>query len=259
MNIYIYETDQYFSEYLANSIKRIMDSMNINAYIHIFNSEDELFSANLSIADVLFISDILINVTGLEAITQLRQNTLHNFILIFMSSIPDYAPLCYPLNVDRYLLKFEIQNSLYETLIFITNKLGYTKEKLSLKFLSNNKNSAPPQNIFINSILYLQSEKHITNFYINTQYHAPPIYTWAKLDDIEALLPSETFIRIHKSFLANARHLLSIKNYSATLKNDITLPVSQNLFSSAKNKFKKYSENSNIPPYKTNKKTPLHN
>ncbi len=63
---------------------------------------------------------------------------------------------------------------------------------------------------------------------------------YEKLDEVEKRLGSHHFLRIHKSYLVNMKHLCRISNYTAYLDTGEELPVPRLRFRAAKEAFVTY-------------------
>ena len=61
-----------------------------------------------------------------------------------------------------------------------------------------------------------------------------------KISDMERLLESYQFLRIHKSYLVNYRYIYTLQGKTVTLENGTTLPVSRYRLSEVQTKFKEY-------------------
>ncbi len=80
----------------------------------------------------------------------------------------------------------------------------------------------------LNNIIYCESKSNYTNIHLN---NSQQILVSRTLKDIEELLDSEPFFRIHNSYLVNlqyAIHYTKGEGGFLVLNNDITLPVSRN-------------------------------
>ncbi len=72
-------------------------------------------------------------------------------------------------------------------------------------------------------------EKEIVNYQI-----------YEKLDAVEEKLSGSGFLRIHKSYLVNMKHIRKISNYIATLDTGVELPVPRRKYQSVKEEFVAY-------------------
>lgn len=93
--------------------------------------------------------------------------------------------------------------------------------------------------LYTDNILYVESRRHKSVFYymeagiVNYQIYE-------KLDTIEQKLSDHGFLRIHKSYLVNIKHIVKISNYEAFLDTDEILPVPRMKYRSVKAAFVEY-------------------
>ena len=80
----------------------------------------------------------------------------------------------------------------------------------------------------LNNIIYCESKSNYTNIYLN---NGQQILVSRTLKDIEELLNTEPFFRIHNSYLVNLQYAIRYTKGEGgflVLNNDITIPVSRN-------------------------------
>ena len=63
---------------------------------------------------------------------------------------------------------------------------------------------------------------------------------YSKLDVLERQLEGHSFLRIHKSYLVNMRHIRKVSNYMVFLDTGEELPVPRSRFQSVKESFVDY-------------------
>ena len=95
------------------------------------------------------------------------------------------------------------------------------------------------RSLFIDNILYVESRKHKSVFYyMDTEPAAYGIYE--KLDEIETRLREYEFLRIHKSYLVNPKHIRKISNYLVYLDTGEELPVPRLKYQAVKEAYTVY-------------------
>ena len=62
----------------------------------------------------------------------------------------------------------------------------------------------------------------------------PLLHMYEKLDVVEERLLSKKFIRVHKSYLVNAKEIETISNYKVVLKNGVQLPIPRDKYKTVK-------------------------
>ncbi len=74
----------------------------------------------------------------------------------------------------------------------------------------------------ISEILMLKAEENYTAVYITTD--SKPVLVRHLLSGVQNMLPESVFIRVHKSFVVNKNHIVSLK-YDTLSIGDITIPI----------------------------------
>lgn len=93
--------------------------------------------------------------------------------------------------------------------------------------------------LFTDRILYVESRKHKCVFcYQGAEPAAYQVYL--KLDEIEGRLKEYGFLRIHKSYLVNMKHVRRISNYEAELDSGERLPIPRLRFQTVKEEYAVY-------------------
>ena len=117
------------------------------------------------------------------------------------------------LDVIRYLLKgnANFKDTVNECIDAIMEKKNYSVIKKVFNFKEGRKE------IILDRLLYIESNLHKLMFYVMDNDGEPYIMS-EKLDTLEDELAGNNFIRIHKSYLVNAKYIESITRYKVKLK-----------------------------------------
>lgn len=215
-----------------NNVKTIVETYYPNQF-------DIKTAQNVNDIDVGSIIDILLmdielnsDTNGIEVSSSLLMNQ-SNMQVIFISSYHQYAeeifnvcPVYYvqkPVNAD--VLKKAIDRAL-------TN----LKEENDAVFKVQN--SGEVLTIRVKDILFVESQLRKVKLVTANR----EIEFYDKLDNVENKMNElgACFIKIHKSYIVNAEHVVSLVNSSATLDNDIEIPVSKTYYQQAKMSYLKY-------------------
>lgn len=62
------------------------------------------------------------------------------------------------------------------------------------------------------------------------------------LKELEVLLPAQTFVRPHRSYLVNLDHISEIARYQIRLSSGDTIPISKKLYKQIQNSFIDYAD-----------------
>lgn len=175
--------------------------------------------------DLLFLDINMPQINGLEF-----SKTIHASIrIIFTTAYDQYAVEGFRVNALDYLLKpinytdflqatnkalewFKLANISHSTTsIFI--KSGYRMEKIDF-----------------DNILYIENQKDYVKFHLENQKE--PISSLMSMQSLEEKLPSNLFMRVHRSFIVNLKKIKTIERNCIVFGKEY-IPVSE----SYKNKF----------------------
>lgn len=89
--------------------------------------------------------------------------------------------------------------------------------------------------ININDIIYCQAKNNYTDMFL-TSLEGNRINCAKTLNEFEKMLPKDLFVRCHRSYLANIKHIyiLQFKDKKITLINEKTIKLSQNGYKNVK-------------------------
>lgn len=161
--------------------------------------------------DLIFLDINMPNITGIEFLKSLKQAPL----VIFTTAYSEYALDGFELNAIDYLVKpialerfIKAVNKAYE----IYTLSQYKKEKLNPvddsvnEFIFVNADYSTIK-INLNEVLYIEGLKDYVKIYTGPR----PLLTHSTMKRIENKLPSNTFMRVHKSFIVSIRHIDAIE------------------------------------------------
>lgn len=226
MNIVICDDDKNFACSLESKLQTYMAQKNISYDIKRYTSGESLLSSAGQI-DLLFLEAKLTDTDGIEIARILRQK-YPEIIVVYVTSYIEYAMKGYEVKAFRYILKEQFTLLFNSTMNEILHEFSITCSKIKLKFAYG------AETIVTDNLMYIESKLHALYFYFNGTKERRHLYD--KLDEIQKILPTRKFIRIHKSYLLNIDYLHDVKNYLAILKNNICLPISQKRFKEIKNR-----------------------
>jgi DNA-binding LytR/AlgR family response regulator len=185
--------------------------------IKILNKED---------IDLIFLDIQMPNISGLELIKSIGKSPM----FVFTTAYSNYALEGYELNAVDYLLKpfafdrfFKATNKAYELSMLRKNKINPVNQQLDLheteKYLMI-KVEYSTVRLNLNEILYIEGLKDYVKIYTGKK----PILTKSTMKNMEEKLPSDSFIRVHKSFIVSVAKIDSIEN-NRILYGDKRIPI----------------------------------
>lgn len=169
--------------------------------------------------DLLFLDIQLQNSTSFEILPQLEKQCE----IIFTTAYDEYAVKAFKFNAIDYLLKpideDELKEAVKKAEIRIEKNIRLSKEQINnlLNAVSGNgrvedKIAIPTPEGFLvltcHEILYCRSIGNYTEFVMSNDKKLMSSYTLKQYDDI---LTNQGFLRIHKSYLVNLKHIIQYK------------------------------------------------
>jgi len=165
--------------------------------------------------DVVFLDIQMPGQTGLEMIAEL---TIKNFEIIFVTAHNEYILQALQYSAADYLLKPVDEDRLIEAVQRAEKRLKEgKKEELTETLLHNLSNKGNPTEmrlclptlkgfiiLKLDEIIYCEAERSYTIFHLEAN---KSVIVSKPLLDYENLLSDAGFLRIHKSFLINLRHV----------------------------------------------------
>lgn len=182
--------------------------------------------------DILLLDIQMPEITGLEFARSLKNPPA----IIFTTAYSEYAVESYELNVLDYLLK----PIAFPRFLQAINKIAERNDALSPVSAPPPRETSPVENaeennrIIIKSgaklikiqyadLMYIEGQREYVTFHTRKQR----IVTLYSLKDLEEKLPSNQFVRIHKSYIVSLRYIDSIEKKTVQI-SDKTLPIGDN-------------------------------
>lgn len=202
------------------------------------NPEDALVEIVKQAPQLIFLD---VEMPGMSGFEMLEKLTDIQFEIIFTTAFNQYAIRAIKFGALDYLVKpidkdelraavdKVVKQTHTESLKQLTALLTHIRKSNDLSF---QKIALPTLHGYelvpINNIMYCESKSNYTNIYLN---NGQPILISRTLKDIEELLDTPPFFRLHNSFLVNLQYAIRyIKGEGGflVLNNDINIPVSRN-------------------------------
>ncbi len=150
--------------------------------------------------------------------TQLLQSLPVKPMVIFVTAYSNYAVESYDLEVVDYLMK---PVSLERFTKAAYKALDLHQKKIALSTQTVEKSAETPDSFFVNveyslvkipvkDITHIEGMKDYVKIFLETS--KKPVLTKSTLKGIEAKLPTQGFLRVHKSFIVNLDKIQSIRN-----------------------------------------------
>ncbi|SDS35958.1 two component transcriptional regulator, LytTR family [Polaribacter sp. KT25b] len=157
--------------------------------------------------DLLFLDIHMADLNGLELAKTLENSPK----IIFTTAYSEYAVEGYKVNAIDYLLKpieyvdfLSAANKAADT-IKKERQLSEVKKKDDFLFIKSGQQHI---RINFNDIKYLEAQKEYVSLNL---VNGEPVRTLLRLKNIEEVLPKENFMRIHRSFIVNLNHIVTVE------------------------------------------------
>lgn len=231
MNVYIIEDE-------ANIRQHIISLVEALPYLQVVGYSGEIAKAKMDIPALnpdLILADIQLD-DG-NSFTLFEQIDMDDVQLIFITAYDQFAIDALNLGAFAYLLKpldTELFNQTLERCFRQRERFRFDRSQMNLT--SNHYAQQQPvdrivlkhldfvQIISVSDIMYCRSDKGYTSFCLRD---GEKIVVSKVLKEYESLLPDDTFIRCHQSYLINVRHLKKLyKDGQAEMANGDVIPVS---------------------------------
>jgi len=194
-------------------IRGILPDEEIDSYTNPENLLDAISSGERY--DVLFLDILMPELDGISLARELREFD-EDMLIVFITSRIEFMQTGYEVRAFRYLLKEQIETGLPKIWQDIQKEL-LDRADAYLTYEFDHRTYRFP----CRDILYLES--NLRRVILHTIHETAAWY--GKLDDLAAKYPM--FVRIHKSYLVNRRHIRSVSAGTVVLANGDILPVSR--------------------------------
>lgn len=175
--------------------------------------------------DLMFVDINMPDLNGLEFVKSLSQKPL----LIFTTAYSEYALEGFKVDALDYLLKpFSFAEfskaaakarTQFELIQNAPEKLESNDEflfiKSEYKFLRVN----------LNDIEFIEGMKEYVRIHLTDQ---KPIMTLMSMKSFEAKLPSEKFMRVHRSYIVNLKKVKTVERFTIVFNDKNRIPISDN-------------------------------
>lgn len=232
LQIAICDDEKFYRDKLKQLLDAYLKIHQLDYTISLFLSGKDFLKQkeNMVKYDIIFMDINMDEIDGIETAKQIRAFQSETNIVLVTAFI-NYVLEGYKVNAIRYLMKDTLQTALPECMDAILKKLQ--PKQILFPFLEGEKK------LYIDNILYVESKKHKSHFiYLEEKTVCYQIYR--KLDEIEKQLSDYGFLRIHKSYLVNGRHIQKISNYLVYLDVGEQLPVPRLKYQAVKEAYVAY-------------------
>ena len=218
---------------LNEQIKKWAKEKDIDILIDNFTTAEEfLFEwSDYNKYDIVFLDIKLSKMSGIELSNIIREKN-RNIDIVFVTGFFKYALHGYRVRALQYLLKPIKENDLYYCLNSTLDRISNEDEKNSFILETPKKIIKLDYNEIYYFIMFSP--------YIDIHTMSEKVTVRKNISDIEKMLPKEYFIRCHRSYIVNVKHIKSIKKDNVLLKNGVEIPISRGKYKEVNDIFINY-------------------
>ncbi len=220
LKIAICDDEEFFINKIASLINNYAKEKNINISFDCFFSGNEfiksksIYEYQVVFLDIHFAKN---QINGIEIGKTIRECKSQS-IIVYVSSLLEYAPQGYEVNAYRFLLKQKLDNDFERCMDDILKYINFSKDAFSMKI------DGETIKIPYEEILYFESWKRVVHVHTTTSDKIFEFYS--TLQELENQLEHKGFLRIQKSYIVNIKNVVNMKNYAVILKNGEILKAS---------------------------------
>lgn len=237
MNVVVCDDERLCCDTVANAISAWAKEANAEHAIIVrcFSSSEDLAEAlqNGLFADMLFL-DIQIpgELSGLELARQLRAAN-SQAVIVFVTNYAEYACEGYSVDALRYLRKPIQQKQITECMNIAFRRWSLSRSE---NIVINTRKSVV--SLRYQDILYIEIAAHNLRFHTINQIDA--LETRGRLLDVVASLPSELFVRCHRSFLVNLMYVRQLSTNTLMIAGATVIPLGRKYKASVADAFDQF-------------------
>ena len=205
MRILIIEDEKPAARLLQRKVEKL--GLHVETLLHSVEESLQWFTTNEH-PDLIFLDIQLSDGLSFEIFEKIDIKSA----VIFTTAFDEYALRAFKLNSIDYLLK-PIE---YVDFLLASNKASETinkerqfvttvKKKDDFLFIKSGQQHIRIQ---FKDIKYLEAQKEYVSINL---VHSEPVKTLLRLKNIEDILPKEHFMRIHRSFIVNLNHIVTVE------------------------------------------------
>ena len=232
MRVLLCDDDPAFLAWERDTVGTVLRRMGYRALIVASGSgesipEDVITTCDIAILDIDFPRK---QYNGLDIARRLRA-ARRDTVIIFVTNYIEFAPEGYEVQAFRYGLKSEISRKLEQYLAQAVAQLRSVRRTLQIQI------SGEYIELLLDDILYLESRRHTAVAYVRRGSGVKTYSFYASLTSLEESLGEQGFLRVHKSYLVNMRHIQKYQCKEAVLTGGVRLRVSEKSYSEQKKKY----------------------
>lgn len=234
MKILICDDETAFCESMKARVSAYVKNIGISADVVSVSSMEQLNGFDFSTIDIAFL-DVMIGqkATGIELAKEIHA-ARKDAVLIFVTASVEFAPQAFEVQAFRYLLKSQLSEKLHE---YLGDAIAaYKSAHQTFTFVVNNE----AIDIAVQDIAYAEVDRRKILLHLcdTSVLHAFYFSMTALAEELSPM----GFLRVHRSFLINMKHIKKLNHSSVLLDNGAIIPVSEHAYRDVKQQYELWLE-----------------
>ena len=194
----------------------------------------ERFQSEKNPFDLVYLDMDMDEKSGLDLAKEIRQNYHSDCLILFLTNYPKYMQNSFDVRAFQYMIK-PVQFDEFEKKFNAARKYleKDVKNRVVLKIDEDN------VVFFTNEIYYIEKEKSSKQFLVYLEDKC--VVAKGVLSAIENQLLEQHFMRTHRSYLVNMKHIRRIQKNDLVLSNGNLVPISRRKEKELKQQFMRYA------------------
>ena len=228
IRILICDDDKNSMDTVQQRVEAVFAKLNTQGIYDLYDTCDGMDEAVLKACDIALL-DVDFegqNTNGIGLARNLREVN-KRAVILFITNFIEYAPEGYEVQAFRYILKRDLDAVLGRYLMEALEVLSDARDCLRIECRGQ------LLELEFSRILYLEVLGHSVSIVTEDE----TITLTASLSSFEHQLEKHGFLRVHKSFLVNMRHIKKFQCRELTLQNGTAIRVSEKSYAEQKRKY----------------------
>lgn len=194
----------------------------------------ERFQSEKNPFDLVYLDMDIDEKSGLDLAKEIRQNYHSDCLILFLTNYPKYMQSSFDVRAFQYMIK-PVQFEEFERKFNAARKYLEKDDKNRVVLKIDEDNVV----FFTNEIYYIEKEKSSKQFLVYLEDKC--VVAKGVLSAIENQLLEQHFMRTHRSYLVNMKHIRRIQKNDLVLSNGNLVPISRRKEKELKQQFMRYA------------------
>ena len=194
----------------------------------------ERFQSEKNPFDLVYLDMDMDEKSGLDLAKEIRQNYHSDCLILFLTNYPKYMQNSFDVSAFQYMIK-PVQFDEFEKKFNAARKYLEKDDKNRVVLKIDEDNVV----FFTNEIYYIEKEKSSKQFLVYLEDKC--VVAKGVLSAIENQLLEQHFMRTHRSYLVNMKHIRRIQKNDLVLSNGNLVPISRRKEKELKQQFMRYA------------------